>query len=222
MRLMNRKSSQLKNKINLINLVTSNSPNSRISEEYRTIRTNFLGSVDGRKTQSLIVTSPNHNEGKSTTAANLAISLTQLGKKVLLIDADLRRPKLFSAFNIGNSLGLSSVLTGENRLEDAIKNTEIKGLDLLPSGPTLANAADLLGSILMKTLIETATNQYDMVLVDTPPVLEFADVKIFSDYCDGVILVIRYGKTESNDLIQAKKLLSDSSKLVGVILNNKR
>lgn len=219
---MSRKSSHLKSKINQINLVTSKSPNCKISEEYRTIRTNFLGSMDGRKTQSLIVTSPNQNEGKSTTAANLAISLTQLGKKVLLIDADLRRPKLFSAFNVSNSFGLSSVLTGEVRLEDAIDHTEIKGLDLLPSGPTLANAADLLGSILMKTLIETATNQYDMVLIDTPPVLEVADVKIFSDYCDGVIIVIRYGKTESKDLIQAKKLLNDSSNLVGVILNNKR
>lgn len=219
MRLKSRKSSH---KIDKINLVTSKSPNCKISEEYRTIRTNFLGSVDGRKTQSLIVTSSNYNEGKSTTAANLAISFTQLGKKVLLIDADLRNPMLYSTFKVNNSFGLSSVLTGDTRLEDAINQTEIQGLDLLTSGPITVNAADLLSSILMKKVIETATNQYDMVLIDTPPVLEVADVKIFSDYCDGVILVVRYGKTENNDLIQAKKLLTGSSNLVGIILNNKR
>ncbi|MEE6451433.1 CpsD/CapB family tyrosine-protein kinase [Gottfriedia acidiceleris] len=219
MQLKSRKSS---NKIDKINLVTSKSPNCKVSEEYRTIRTNFLGTMEGRKVQSLIVTSPNYNEGKSTTAANLAISFTQLGKKVLLIDADLRNPKLFSAFNVSNSFGLSSVLTGDARLEDAIKQTEIKGLDLLTSGPIAVNAADLLSIKLMKTVIETATNLYDIVLIDTPPVLEVADVKIFSDYCDGVILVVRYGKSENNDLIQAKKLLAASSNLVGIILNNKR
>ncbi|MEH7613934.1 CpsD/CapB family tyrosine-protein kinase [Gottfriedia acidiceleris] len=219
---MQLKSIKSSNKIDKINLVTSKSPNSKISEEYRTIRTNLLGSMDGRKTQSLIVTSPNYNDGKSTTAANLAISITQLGKKVLLIDADLRNPMLFSAFKFNNSVGLSNVLTGDTRLEDAIKQTEIKGLDLLTSGSLAANAADLLSSKLMKSVIETATNQYDMVLIDTPPVLEVADVKIFSDYCDGVILVVRYRKTENNDLIQAKKLLANSSNLVGIILNNKR
>lgn len=216
------KSIKSSNKIDKINLVTSKSPNSKISEEYRTIRTNLLGSMDGRKTQSLIVTSPNYNDGKSTTAANLAISITQLGKKVLLIDADLRNPMLFFAFKFNNSVGLSNVLTGDTRLEDAIKQTEIKGLDLLTSGSLAVNAADLLSSKLMKSVIETATNQYDMVLIDTPPVLEVADVKIFSDYCDGVILVVRYRKTENNDLIQAKKLLANSSNLVGIILNNKR
>ncbi|MEH7402267.1 CpsD/CapB family tyrosine-protein kinase [Gottfriedia acidiceleris] len=219
---MQLKSIKSSNKIDKINLVTSKSPNSKISEEYRTIRTNLLGSMDGRKTQSLIVTSPNYNDGKSTTAANLAISITQLGKKVLLIDADLRNPMLFSAFKVNNSVGLSNVLTGDTRLEDAIKQTEIKGLDLLTSGSLAVNAADLLSSKLMKSVIETATNQYDMVLIDTPPVLEVADVKIFSDYCDGVILVVRYRKTENNDLIQAKKLLANSSNLVGIILNNKR
>lgn len=219
---MQLKSIKSSNKIDKINLVTSKSPNSKISEEYRTIRTNLLGSMDGRKTQSLIVTSPNYNDGKSTTAANLAISITQLGKKVLLIDADLRNPMLFSAFKFNNSVGLSNVLTGDTRLEDAIKQTEIKGLDLLTSGSLAVNAADLLSSKLMKSVIETATIQYDMVLIDTPPVLEVADVKIFSDYCDGVILVVRYRKTENNDLIQAKKLLANSSNLVGIILNNKR
>ena len=219
---MQLKSIKSSHKIDKINLVTSKSPNCKISEEYRTIRTNFLGSMDRRKTQSLIVTSPNYNDGKSTTVANLAISFTQLGKKVLLIDADLRNPKLFSAFKVSNSFGLSNVLTGDTGLEDAIKQTEIKGLDLLTSGSLAVNAADLLSSKLMESVIETATNQYDMVLIDTPPVLEVADVKIFSDYCDGVILVVRYGKSENNDLIQARKLLADSSNLVGIILNNKR
>ena len=218
MRLMNRKSSHLMNKINL---VASKNQSCKISEEYRTIRTNFLTSMNGRKTQSLIITSPNHKEGKSTTAANFAISLTQLGKKVLLIDADLRNSVLYSSFKINNCIGLSSVLNGEIKLEDAINKTEITGLDLLSSGPIPLNPADLLGSKLMGTLIDTAIGIYDVVLIDTPPVLEVADVKIISNYCDGIILVIHLGKTERDEVIQVKKRLADSSKLVGVILNDK-
>lgn len=216
---MKRKPAQLMNKINLI---TSTNQNCKISEEYRTIRTNFLTSANGKNTKTLIITSPKKGEGKSTTAANFAISLAQLGKKVLLVDADLRNSTLFSTFKISNSIGLCSVLIGKATLEDVIYETEIKGLDLLPSGQVTLNPADLLGSELMKSLIETATGVYDVVLFDTPPVLAVADVKILANLCDGIILVICWGKTKSEDVILTQKLLADSSKLVGVIMNDKK
>ncbi|WP_088041623.1 CpsD/CapB family tyrosine-protein kinase [Bacillus sp. EAC] len=219
MRIMNRKSSHSTNKVNL---VTANNKGCKISEEYRSIRTNFLSSIKDQESKALIVTSPNYGEGKSTTAANFAISLAQLGKKVLLIDANLRNSTLHFSFKKSNYVGLSSVLLGRTILEESIIESEIIGLDLLTSGPDPFNPADLLGSHLMKTLIETATEKYDLVLIDSPPALEFTDTKIIANHCDGVILVIQWGKTKSNDVIHAQKILSDSTKLMGVILNDRK
>ncbi|OLS38445.1 CpsD/CapB family tyrosine-protein kinase [Bacillus sp. MRMR6] len=207
-----------------INLVAAISQKSKISEQYRTIRTNFLSSVNGENYQTIVMTSPKRGEGKSTTVANFAIALAQQGKKILLIDADLRSPgsSLQSAFNIGNSIGLSNVLIGRNLMEDAIYNTDIRGLDLLTSGPVPHNPAELLGSKSMDIVIDTVNKNYDVVLFDTPPVFEVSDAKIIANKCDGLILVLRWGKTKNEDAIEAKRLLeSASAKLLGVILNDK-
>ena len=217
--LINRGTKSLKKKISLI---AATNQSCKISEQYRTIRTNLLSSLNGIYFRTLVITSPNREDGKSTTAANLAISLAQQGKKVLLIDADLRNATLYSTLKIDNSIGLSSVLAGRTMLEDAINKTEVKGLDVIPSGPVPVNPADLLGSHAMGVLIEMVNGIYDIVLFDTPPVLEVADAKIIANQCDGLILVIRWGKTKSEEAIEAKKLVeSANSKLFGVILNDK-
>nr|WP_263325062.1 CpsD/CapB family tyrosine-protein kinase [Neobacillus sp. Marseille-Q6967] len=219
MKLIDRKSSQLKKKINLI---TATNPNGIISEQYRKIRTNFLSCPNSINPQTVIITSPNQEEGKSTTAANFAVSLAQQGKNVLLIDANLRKSSLHSSFKVDNSIGLSNVLKGRNQLNDVIVQTEIKGLDLIPSGPPPLNPAELLGSNEMELLIDNVIKRYDMVLFDTPGVLEFADAKILANQCDSLILVIRWGKTKNEAAIEAKRLLEpDKAKLLGVILNDR-
>ncbi|MET3193249.1 CpsD/CapB family tyrosine-protein kinase [Bacillus sp. OAE603] len=219
MRIMNRKSSHLTNKVNL---VTANNKRSKVSEEYRSIRTNFLSLIKDKESQTFIITSPNRREGKTTTVANLAISLAQLGKKVLLIDANLRKATLHFSFKVSNYVGLSSMLLSKTVFEDAIIETEIQGLDLLTSGPDTYNPADLLGSKVMKSIIESATEKYDVILIDSPSVLEYTDSKIIASHCDGLILVIQWGKTKSNDVILAQKIISDSTQLVGVILNDRK
>jgi protein-tyrosine kinase len=218
LKLMNRKSSHLNKKVNLI--VASNQ-NCKISEQYRTIRTNFLSSINCVNSRTLIITSPNGQEGKSTTAANFAISLALQGKKVLLIDANMRNPILDLTFKIDNSIGLSSVLKGRIRFEDTIDKTDIKGLDLLTSGPVPINPTELLGSQNMEALIKTAVGLYEVIVFDTPPILEVSDAKILANQCDGLLLVIRSGRTKSAETIRAKKLLeSSNTKLLGIILND--
>ncbi|WP_342432786.1 CpsD/CapB family tyrosine-protein kinase [Neobacillus sp. FSL H8-0543] len=219
MELLNRKSPNIMKKAGIITAINQNC---RVSEQYRTIRTNFLSSLKGNTSRTLIITSPNRGEGKSTTAANFAISLAQQGKKVLLVDTDLRNSKLHAIFNLNNNIGLSNVLIGNNLLEDTIKKTEISGLDIIPSGPAPFNPAELLGSLAMELLIEKVNSLYDVVVFDTPPVLEVADAKIMANQCDSLILVIQFGKTQSDEAIEAKKLLeSASAQLLGVILNGK-
>jgi protein-tyrosine kinase len=217
--IINRKTS---NWLKKISLVTSINPNSKISEQYRIIRTNFLSSINLYKSKTILITSPNREDGKSTTAANFAISLAQQGKKVLLIDADLRNSTLHISFKADNNYGLSSVLKGRTIIEETIVKTEIRGLDFLPSGPVPFNPAELLGSQAMELLIRKVKTNYDFVLFDTPAVLEVADTKIIANQCDGLILVIRSGKTKSEEAIEAKKFLENPSvKLLGVILNSK-
>ncbi|WP_129689734.1 CpsD/CapB family tyrosine-protein kinase [Gottfriedia acidiceleris] len=218
MGIMNRKLSHLTN----LNLVTATYKNSKISEEYRTLRTNFLTSMEMQENQALIVTSPSQGEGKSTTVANFAISLAQLGKKVLLIDANLRRPTLHISFNTSNFVGLSSVLLGKTIFEEVVVETEVSGLNLLPCGPVPYSPADILGLATLKNLINKATEEYDVVLIDTPPALEYADTKIIASNCDGLILIAQWGKTKNKEITFAQKKLSNSIKILGVVINEKK
>ncbi|PGS52665.1 CpsD/CapB family tyrosine-protein kinase [Bacillus sp. AFS041924] len=205
-----------------LNIVTATYKNSKISEEYRTVRTNFLSSINIQEHQALIITSPNQGEGKSTTIANFAISLAHSGKKVLLIDANLRRPTLHTTFNASNYVGLSSVLLGKTVLEDIVIETEISGLKLLPGGPVPYSPADLLELPTMKNLINKVTGEYDVVLIDSPPALEFADAKIIASNCDGLILVAQWGKTKNKEIVFAQRKLLNSIKILGVIINEKK
>lgn len=203
-------------------LIAYEQPKSSISEQYRNIRTNIeFASVD-KKVRSFIVTSANPSEGKTTTAANLAIVFALQGKKVLLIDADLRKPALHQMLQIDNMIGLTSVLTRSKTLDICVKQTKIVNLDFLPCGPIPPNPAELLGTIAMKDLLLEAYGIYDLVIIDVTPILPVADAQIMANQCDASVFVIRSGATEKNSALKAKKVL-DSAKgtLLGAILNDR-
>lgn len=202
------------------NLITYTFPESTIAEEFRTIRTNIHFVTDEQKHSILLVTSPKSGEGKSTTAANLAVSMAQKEEKVLLIDANLRRPAAHLIFKVPNSVGLADVLTGSATFEEAIIQTEIGKLEVLTSGTATNNPAELLASYPMKELLQRAAKEYDVVLIDSSPVLELTDTKLIASQCDGVLLVIHQGKTQIEDAAEAKKVLEFAKANVsGVILN---
>lgn len=214
-----KKQSNLKN---VRHLITKMNPRSPISEQYKTIRTNLqFSSVDG-ELKTMLVTSSGPSEGKSSTTANLAIVFAQQGKKVLLIDADMRKPTLHYTFRVDNRKGLSSVLVGETELHDSITNSDIAGLDLLSCGPIPPNPSELLGSKAMENLISNASHEYDLVLFDTPPVLAVTDAQILANICDGAVMVVRSNQTEYDAAIKAKELLEvGNAKLLGVVLNDR-
>ncbi|WP_420489447.1 CpsD/CapB family tyrosine-protein kinase [Neobacillus drentensis] len=196
---------------------------SPIAEQYRTIRTNIQFSSIDQEVRSLMVTSSGPGEGKSTTVANLAVVFAQQGKRVLLVDADLRKPTVQYTFNQTNTFGLTSVLTKQMTLEKAISTTEEKNLFVLTSGPIPPNPAELLSSQAMAQFFQDVYELFDIVLFDTPPVLAVTDAQILANKCEGTILVVSSGKTEKELVIKAKELLdSAQSKLLGVVLNNKK
>jgi protein-tyrosine kinase len=204
-------------------LITANNPKSPISEQYRTIRTNIQFSFVDQTMRSLIVTSPGPGEGKSTTTANLAVTFAQQGKKVLLIDADMRKPTVHYTFRLNNIIGLTNVLTQSSNLHSAYQETEIENLFVLTSGPIPPNPAELLGSKAMEKFLEEVYNQFDLVIFDTPPVLAVTDAQILANKCDGTVLVVSSGKTEIEAAVKAKELLlSANGKLLGVVLNKKK
>lgn len=216
------KSRRKRDKIKEESLVTYAAPSSKVAEEYRTLRTNLQLSSVTRKDKTIVITSSRFGEGKSTTVSNLAVSIAQQGEKVLVIDADLRKPTIHEIFRLENAVGLTNVLGGKATMEGAVMQTEIGSLYVLPSGPIPFNPAELLNSMAMEILIQKAMEQYDIILFDSPPILEVTDTSILADRCDGVLLVISYNHTVNEDAVEAKRVLSFTrGKLVGAILNNK-
>ncbi|WP_273130271.1 CpsD/CapB family tyrosine-protein kinase [Bacillus weihaiensis] len=204
-------------------LISMTSPKSPIAEQFRTIRTNIQFSSIDQELQTIIVTSSGPAEGKSTTTANLAVVFAQQGKRVLLIDADLRKPTVHYTFRQENHIGLSNVLTRQSTLQEAVKVTSQDKLWVLSSGPIPPNPSELLGSKGMQTLLEQAKEEYDVIILDTPPVLAVTDAQILSNTADGVVLVVSSGKTETESAKKAKELLeSAKAKILGVVLNNKK
>lgn len=219
---MARKRNQSRNNSKVRHLITKLNPKSPISEQYRTIRTNLqFASVDN-ELQSILVTSSGPEEGKSMTVANMAIVYAQQGKKVLLIDADLRKPTVHYTFRLDNLSGLSNVLVGETSLNDAVTRSDVDHLDIISSGPIPPNPSELLGSRKMENLLKEATMSYDMVIFDTPPVLAVTDAQILANIVDGSLLVIRSKKTEIEAATKAKEALEPAkAKLLGTILNDR-
>ncbi len=203
-------------------IITIWNPKSPISEAYRTLRTNIQYASIDRSIKSIMVTSTGPGEGKSTTISNYAVALSQNNKKVLLIDADLRKPTLHNFFMLHNRLGLTNVLAGLEDYSTAIQCTEVPNLYVLTSGPIPPNPAEILGSKKMEALIQKLSEQYEYILFDAPPIIAVADAQILSHYIDGVLLVVNSGKTNKELAIRAKSLLENvKANVIGVILNNK-
>ncbi|MGG2094484.1 CpsD/CapB family tyrosine-protein kinase [Bacillus sp. S13(2024)] len=203
-------------------LITHIKPKSQIAEQYRNIRTNIHFSTVGSDIRSILVTSPSAGEGKTTTIANLAVVFGQQGKKVLVIDADMRKPTLHELFQVDTYYGLTSVLSGQASLEKCLQETDMENVSFLSSGPLPPNPAELLGFRMIEDVLQKAYQQFDLILVDTPPVLAVTDAHILANQCDGIILVVRSESTEKEKAVKAKQVLEHASgKVLGVILNAK-
>lgn len=201
--------------------MTNSNPQSIISEQFRTVRTNIKFSMPNRELKTLLFTSSSIGEGKSTIAANVAVVFAQEGKKVLLIDADLRKPTMHYTFLKTITPGLTNLLTSHWNLNQVVKESGISGLDLITSGPIPSNPAELLELNSMDMLIAEVIGKYDLIIFDAPPVLSVSDAQVLASKCDGTILVISSGLTEKSNAIKAKEVLQTSNaNIIGTILNN--
>lgn len=203
-----------------MDLITLTDPRSPISEAYRTLRTNLSFYGVDTPIRTLVVTSPNAEAGKSTTVANLAVTMAQSGRRTILVDCDLRRPKLHEFFKVENGRGLTDMVLDET-LAPPLQPTGVDNLWLITSGTKPPNPADLLGSRQLDRVIETLSQQADIVLFDAPPVLGVTDAVVLGAKMDGVLLVVKAGKTRREHAEQAKDLLEKARvKIVGVTLTN--
>ncbi|MEV4457632.1 polysaccharide biosynthesis tyrosine autokinase [Microbispora sp. NPDC049633] len=190
------------------------------SESFRSLRTNlqFIG-VD-RQPKSLVVTSCLPDEGKSCTSANLAIAMAQAGWRVILVDGDLRRPSVAGYLGLEGGTGLTDVLIDKACLAEVIQRWGRPGLAVLPSGRVPPNPSELLGSQNMRAVLAQLTDEYDMVIIDAPPLLPVTDAAALGANCDGTLLVVRHGKTRREQVARAGELLSSiNARLVGAVLN---
>ncbi|HAQ60039.1 MAG TPA: capsular biosynthesis protein [Microbacterium sp.] len=204
-------------------LYVAREPLGHTSEEFRRIRAALSYSGVAEKVQRLMVTSVSPGEGKSMFASNLGLTLAGLRNNVLIIDADLRRPRVADYFGLEGSVGLTTVLLGDVSIEDARMTRPGSTLDVLPSGSIPPNPAEMLTSDAMKRLLEEATARYDYVIIDSPPVMSVADANLLAPFVDGVIVVVDAGKTRRNQLIQAAASLeSAGGRIVGLVLNKVR
>ena len=206
-----------------LNLVTQNDPKNPAAEAYRVIRTGIQFAQAGKELQTIALTSCTPNEGKSTTIANLAVVLTQAGKSVLLIDCDMRNPTVHKNFNLSNKIGLSSCISMGTPLSEAVQATKIENLYALTGGVVPPNPSELLGSERMKNILQRAKEEYDYVLIDTPPVLPVTDALVLSRLVDGLIMVISSGEVKVEMARDVKnQLVNAGANILGVVLNKVR
>ncbi len=203
-----------------MNLITLTDPRSPVSEAYRALRTNLSFYSLDNPIRSLVVTSAAGDEGKSTTIANLAVTLAQAGRRTILVDCDLRRPSLHTLFNLRQSPGLTEMVLGQ--VESApLQETGVENLWLLASGTQPPNPADLLGSKRADQAIAALLAEADMVLFDAPPVIAVTDAAVLGAKVDGVLLVISAGKTRREHAERAKEILEKAKvRIVGATLTN--
>ena len=202
-----------------INLITYTDPKNPISEAYRTIRTNLQFAGVDKPMKSLIVTSAVQNAGKSTVISSLSVVMAQAGQKIILMDCDFRNPTLHKIMNMQNK-GITNYLAGDFDYHQVIQKTDVENLEVLVSGPVAPNPSELLGSQKMAELLKDLRNEYDYVLIDTPPVLPATDAAAMSAKVDGVILVVPSGEATVNSLKLAKNRLKIAgANIVGCVLN---
>lgn len=196
-------------------------PKSMIAECTRAVRTNLLFMSPDKPFKRMLVTSSGPQEGKSTTVINLGITMAQSGNRVLIIDTDMRRPRLHKAFGVPNDVGVSSVVVGEGRADDAIKSTEVPGLFVLPCGPVPPNPAELLHTKAFAELLTQLGEKFDRILLDSPPVGAVADAVVLATQADGVVLVLKAGQTHRDLAQRTVKALRDvKANLFGAVLND--
>lgn len=206
-----------------LNLIAHNDLKNPATEAYRVIRTSIQFAQAGKELKTLAVTSCTPNEGKSMTIANLAVVLTQAGKSVLIMDCDMRNPTVHKNFGLSNKLGLSSCISMGTALSDAVQKTSIEGLYALTGGVIPPNPSELLGSEQMKNVLQRAKEQYDYVLIDTPPVMPVTDALIVSRFVDGMILVIASAEVKVEMARDVKnQLVNAGANILGVVLNKVR
>lgn len=196
-----------------------------MAESFRAVLTSLLFAVEGEKCRLVTVTSPNPLDGKSTVAASLAMALAEMGRRVLLVDADLRKPKQHVLFRLENTWGLADLLEDETAVsayprEAFYRETEIRNLHVLPSGPPVKNVGAMVHSDRLGALLERFRVEFDYVFVDTPPVLLVSDARVIGQKSDGVILVLRAGETKQTDALQVvRRLKEDGTRILGTVLN---
>lgn len=208
---------------NIRNIISYSQPKAVVTEEFREIRTNIQYSNLDKKIKTIVITSTTKNEGKTTIITNLAINFSSIeNKKVLLIDCDLRNPSVGKEFGISNSNGLTDLLVveEEENLYKYIKETEIGNLHILTSGSIPPNPSEILSSKRMRDFMEKVREEYDYVLIDTPPIGMVTDAGILSTFLDGTIIVARSGVVDIKNLQETKKkLTSINANILGVVLN---
>lgn len=203
-------------------LVTLSNPRSPISEAYRTLRTNLQFVSLDKPLRSLLVTSPGPEEGKSTMLANLAITIAQGERKVILVDCDLRRPNLHQLFGLAHKRGLTTMMVEEQAMNDPpLQETGVPGLQLLASGALPPSPSDLLGSQRMDRVLAMLKERADMVLLDSPPVMAVSDAAVLATKVDGVLMVVSVNQTKRENVQTAKaKLQKVNANLLGAVLMN--
>lgn len=201
-------------------LITVGDPKAPASEAYRSLRTNLAYAGIDSRIRSVTVTSPGSTEGKSTTCANLAIVLAQAGKRVLLLDADLRKPKIHKLFSLQNAVGMTDILVKDVPFEEVLMTLpKLPNLQVIPSGFIPPNPVEILESQKMAQMLEELQERYDMVIIDTPPVGQLTDAAVVGKRTDGVILVLASGETNIEMAKHARTNLDYAgAKVLGVVL----
>jgi len=203
-------------------LITLTDPSSPVSESYRTLRMNLQFASLDKDLRTLLITSCNQGEGKSTTLANLAVTMAQIDQRVIVVDADLRRPYLHTLFDIPNDTGLTTMMLEDQALSDPpLHELSVPGLSFLATGTLPPRPSDLLGSKRMEAVIHALTERADMILFDAPPVMAAADAVVLATKVDGALLVVSAGETKRDHLREAvARLHKVSAPIVGAVLNN--
>jgi len=197
---------------------------SATGEAYRALRTNILRTTQDKLMKAILITSANHFEGKTTTAINLALAMSDVpGYRTLLVDSDLRYPTVHDRLGLMQSPGLTEILEGSVGLDSEIMDTEKENLKIITSGNLPHYPVELLESKRLKNLIKELKSDFDLILVDSPPLIPYSDASVLSSQMDGVLLVVASGKTRQEDIQQVQATLQDNqAKVLGVVLNKQK
>lgn len=200
-------------------LIVESNPKSAESEAYKTLRTNIQYSSINRNIKTLLVTSADSKEGKSTVCSNLGLTFSQNGQSVIILDCDFRKPSLHKFFNISNSVGITDILVGKQNFDDTIQHYN-SNTGILTAGTIPPNPSEILGSQSMKNLLDVLSERYEIVIIDSPPVGVVTDAQILSSVVDGTLVVIKAEETKAKRVAEAVNLLKKvNTNIIGMVLN---